>query len=135
MIYKLLLMIKLKFVFIFSVFILSFSKISAQANQLSVIAYYSGGPQPLDSFSIEKLTHIIFSFSHLKGNELHINNARDTATIQKLVSLKSQNPGLKVLLSLGGWGGCGPCSEIFSSKKDRKIFTKSVKKTKQIFCY
>jgi hypothetical protein len=34
---------------------------------------------------------------------------------------------LKVLLSLGGWGGCGPCSEVFSTKNGRAEFARSVK--------
>ena len=105
----------------------------SQSNQFAVIAYYSGGPEQLDSFSIGKLTHIIFSFSHLKGNQFHINNARDTATIQKLVSLKNTNPNFKVLISLGGWSGCATCSDIFSSKKDRRIFAKSVKEITKYF--
>ncbi len=105
----------------------------AQQNNFSVIAYYAGGPEQVDSFPIEKLTHIIFSFSHLKGNQLHINTARDTATIEKLVSLKNRNPNLKVILSLGGWGGCASCSDVFSSKSGRKEFAKSVKKLSQYF--
>ncbi len=104
-----------------------------QSNQFSVIAYYAGGPDQVDSFSIEKLTEIIFSFSHLKGNQLHINNARDSATIKKLVALRERNPQLKVVLSLGGWGGCATCSDIFSTKKDRKAFAESVKQLNEYF--
>jgi chitinase len=32
------------------------------------------------------------------------------------VSLKKLNPSLKVILSLGGWGGCKTCSEVFLVK-------------------
>lgn len=87
----------------------------------------------VDSFPIEKLTHIIFSFAHLKGNELHINNARDTATIQAMIKLKSRNPKLKVLISLGGWSGCATCSDVFSSKKGRKDFARSAKQLCKYF--
>ncbi len=38
---------------------------SAQKKDISVLAYYTGN-QNADSFAIEKLTHIIFSFCHLK---------------------------------------------------------------------
>ena len=126
-------MTKFKFSFILLLFFIVPNNNFAQSNQFSVIAYYSGGPDQLDSFSVEKLTHIIFSFSHLKGNHLNISNARDTATIQKLVSLKNRNPNLKVILSLGGWGGCATCSDVFSSRKDRKVFAASVKKLNEYF--
>ena len=99
----------------------------AQPRPFAVIAYYSGNAQQADSFAVEKLSHIIFSFCHLNGNRLQVRNARDTAVIQKLVSLKGRNPAMKVLLSLGGWGGCETCSAVFSSRRDRKAFARSVK--------
>jgi chitinase len=100
--------------------------IAQSKKELDIIAYYSAGPERVDSLPAEKLTHIIFSFCHLKGNKLAIDNAQDTLTIQKLVGLKKRNPQLKVLLSLGGWGGCETCSDVFSEKKARKEFAKSV---------
>ena len=94
---------------------------------LAVIAYYAGQAAQVDSFAAEKVTHIIFSFCHLKGNQLNVDNARDTLTIERLVALKKRNPQLKVLLSLGGWGGCETCSDVFASEKGRQEFSKSVK--------
>jgi chitinase len=124
-----------KSIFIIPLFFLSilFTHVVCQTPSFSVIGYYAGGPAQLDSFQIEKLTHIIFSFCHLKGNKLNVNNARDTLTIQKMVDLKKRNPGLKVLLSLGGWGGCETCSTIFSDRKDRKEFSRSVKELNHFF--
>jgi chitinase len=96
--------------------------------EFAVVAYYAGhDTAQVDSFAIGKLTHIIFSFCHLQGNELRVDRQRDTLMIQKLVSLKQQYPGLKVMVSLGGWGGCAPCSPVFSSKDNRKAFALSVK--------
>lgn len=100
---------------------------NTSSQQLAVIGYYAGQADKIDSFAVEKLTHIIFSFCHLKGNVLSVDRAADTATIEKLVSLKSRNPQLKVMLSLGGWGGCAPCSEVFSSDQGREEFAQSVK--------
>jgi GH18 family chitinase len=34
---------------------------------------------------------------------------------------------LKVILSLGGWGGCKTCSEVFSTEEGRKEFAQSAK--------
>ena len=102
-------------------------------NKIAVIAYYTGNAATIDSFEVEKLTHIIFSFCHLKGNRLAVNNARDTAAIQKLVSLKRFFPELKIMLSLGGWGGCEFCSPVFSTGKGRKEFAASVKELTLFF--
>lgn len=105
----------------------------SQKNDISVIAYYTGGSNNIDSFDVGKLTHIIFSFAHLKGNDLSIKNSADSMLIQKLVSLKKKFPDLKVMLSLGGWGGCETCSDVFSTKEGRKEFAKSVKEINNYF--
>jgi chitinase len=100
----------------------------------SVIGYYAGKRlTEIDSIPAEKLTHIIFSFCHLNGAQLHVSNALDSAVIQKLVSLKARNPNIKVLLSLGGWGGCATCSDVFSTKHNRKAFAASVKELTGFF--
>ncbi|HZE83609.1 MAG TPA: glycoside hydrolase family 18 protein [Puia sp.] len=99
----------------------------------AVIGYYAGRNSAIDSFEIEKLTHIIFSFCHLKDNRLSVNNANDSTIIRHLVALKSRNPGLKVILSLGGWGGCRSCPQVFSTRKGRKEFSSSVKELADYF--
>jgi chitinase len=53
--------------------------------------------------------------------------------IEKMVSLKKRNPDLKVILSLGGWGGCAGCSDAFSTKAGRKEFARSVKELSDYF--
>jgi chitinase len=105
---------------------------STQVN-IDVIAYYAGNGSDLDQYRFEQLDQVIFSFCHLRGNELTIDDAMDTLTIQKLVALKKQHPRLKVLLSLGGWGGCAPCSEVFATAEGRSSFVRSVKKLTQDF--
>lgn len=112
---------------VFLLLLLTQKAFSQTNNTICITAYYAGPAQLLDSFPTQKLTHLIFSFGHLKGNQLHINNAGDTACIQKMVGLKQKNPGLKIILSLGGWGGCYTCSPVFASKKAQKEFAASVK--------
>lgn len=113
--------------------LLILSQQSFAQNQKAVIAYYSGSPEKLDSFDAKQITHIIYCFGHLQGNRIKIRSNRDTLIIQKMVALKSQNPVLKVLVSLGGWGGCKNCSDVFATKKGRKQFAKSVKKLNKYF--
>jgi chitinase len=102
-------------------------------NKMEVIAYYAGDPVTMDSFPVEKLTQIIFSFCHLKENRLNVSNAWDSTTIHNLVQLKKRNPALKVLLSMGGWGGCFTCSAVFSTDEGRKEFAQSVKEVNDYF--
>lgn len=116
----------MKSIFSLLLFISAFLASAQSAKDFTIIAYYSAGPIMVDSLPAEKLTHIIYSFCHLKGNKLTVNNAKDSLTIKKLVALKARNPKLKVLLSLGGWGGCKTCSDVFSNEAARKEFSESV---------
>jgi len=117
---------------IFSFF--AFTAAAQSKRNFAVIAYYAGhNPSQLDSFAIDELTHIIFSFCHLKGDRLQVDNARDSSMIQAMVSLKRKNPDLKVMLSLGGWGGCASCSDVFATKKGRKQFAQSVSELSDYF--
>lgn len=99
----------------------------AQHGSFSIIAYYAGPAEGIDPHPVEKLTHLIYSFCHLKGNHLAVDDEKDSLTIRHIVGLKARNPNLKVLLSLGGWGGCKDCSDVFSSPKGRREFALSVK--------
>jgi chitinase len=94
--------------------------------EFNVIAYYSGNSEEVGKYPVEKLTHIIYSFLHLKGNNLTVDNSDDSITITRIVELKKRNPSLKVILSLGGWGGCRTCSDVFSTETGRREFAGSV---------
>jgi chitinase len=102
--------------------------------EMQVMAYYeSDNINRLDSIDVQKLTHIIFCFGHLDGSKFKIDDAADTAMIHKMVSLKTKNPKLKVLLSLGGWAGCETCSDAFFTSEGREEFARSVKELNDHF--
>jgi chitinase len=103
------------------------------SQEIAVKAYYHGKNEQLDHYDPKKITHIIFCFGHLDGSRLKIDDAQDTALIRKMVELKSKNPGLKVILSLGGWGGCETCSDAFFSSGGRKDFATSVRQLNDYF--
>lgn len=93
--------------------------------RFSVIAYYSGNATDIDRYNIQSLTHIIYSFSLLKNNRLHVSPAAGSI-LRKLVALKKKNPQLKVALAFGGWGGCSTCSNVFAIPANRTAFSESV---------
>ena len=101
--------------------------------KFAVIAYYAGNGQDLDNYKWEQITHVIFSFCHLNGQELAVDNAKDSIAIRNLVGLKKQYKHLKVLLSLGGWGGCKTCSEVFASMEGRENFARSVAQLTEVY--
>jgi chitinase len=94
---------------------------------MAIIAYYAGDATGFRQYPTEKLTHIIYSFLHLKGALFAFDNPKDKATVAALVALKAKNPQLKVMLSLGGWTGCETCSQVFSTEQGRADFAASVK--------
>jgi chitinase len=102
----------------------AFSQI--QGKPMVIIAYYMGDGTDIANYKTNQLTHIIFSFLHLKGNKLAVDNSNDSLAITRLVALKKTNLNLKIIISLGGWGGCKTCSEVFNTETGRKEFSLSV---------
>jgi len=107
-------------VFILIIFILSCNNNTEFKPQ--VIAYYAGDEKSINEFDLKGVDQIIYSFLHLKGNKLAIDNEKDSLTLINLINQKNSYPKLKVLVSLGGWGGCETCSDVFSSEKSRIEF-------------
>ncbi len=93
-----------------------------------IMAYYTGDGTTINHYRIDQLTHLIFSFLHLRGTQLAVDSPKDSVTLRQLAALKDQYPRLKVMVSMGGWGGCEPCSAAFSTAKGRQQFARSTKK-------
>lgn len=96
-----------------------------QKNNYKVIAYYTGNGETIRQYPVEKLTHIIYSFLRLQHDTLGFHNEKQRNTVQQLVALKKEYPNLKIMVSIGGWGGCAPCSDLFSSAEHRTTFAKT----------
>lgn len=127
-------MLKIKPYILILIYLFSIKISYSQINKnFRVVGYYAGPMQNIDSFKAEQLTHLIFCFCGLKENKLHIKNAEDSASILKMVSLKKRNPALKIFVSLGGWGGCETCSDVFNSNIGINEFAKSVKDVADYF--
>ncbi|ULQ56078.1 glycoside hydrolase family 18 protein [Flavihumibacter rivuli] len=102
------------------------SAIAQSPGKKSIIAYYTGDEKEIEKYPVDKLTHIIYSFLKLEGNSLAFQNDNQKKVLTSLVGLKKKYPGLKVMVSIGGWGGCEKCSPVFASEENRRQFAKSV---------
>ena len=99
-----------------------------QDKGVKIMAYYfphRGNFHP-EALPLNKLTHIIFSFTEVIGNEMKFANDSTGIMLKKLVSQKKKHPGLKVMVACGGWGGSGGFSEMSRTDGNRKQFVESV---------
>ncbi|KAB1258854.1 Chitinase-3-like protein 1 [Camelus dromedarius] len=81
-------------------------------------------PDAIDPFLC---THIIYSFANISNNEIDTWEWNDVTLYNTLNALKSRNPNLKTLLSVGGWNfGSQRFSRIASNTESLKTFIKSV---------
>lgn len=103
-------------------------------DRFAVIAYYSGKrPGQADSFEVEKLTHLIFSFCHLKGARLNVDRAIDSVMIGKLVGLKKKKPGIEGNAFAGGMGRLCQLLRCFFIKKEPEDFCRIGKRAEPVF--
>lgn len=124
---------RLKLLVLFLLCCFATNTFAQSSKKIDVIAYYTGDDKLINEYDVSKLTHIIFSFCHLKDGKLSVDTPKDSIAIKHLVGLKKTYPKLKVMLSLGGWAGCEPCSEVFSTAQGRNVFAKSVKEVNDYF--
>jgi chitinase len=92
-----------------------------------VIGYVFARDQALvgSEIAAEKLTHINYAFANIKDGEMVEGFAADAANFAVLKGLKTRNPRLKVLVSVGGWTWSGNFSDMALTRKSRKRFIAS----------
>jgi chitinase len=98
--------------------------LSAQ-QQYKIIAYYTGNGEAIKQWPVDKLSHIIYSFLKIQNDTLTFHNKNQENSLRQLVELKKQYPQLKIMVSIGGWGGCGFCSDLFATTQHRKTFAET----------
>jgi len=96
---------------------------------IKVMAYYF----PRNNFNpedlpLDKLTHIIYSFTEVIDNEMKFEDDSSGIKLKMLVAQKKKHPHLKVMIACGGWGGSGGFSTMAYSTGNREKFVKSVVK-------
>jgi chitinase len=120
----------LRLLTVFPLLIIALIAMSTSKNEAEkVIIGYVGGYRGLVDVSRiapKKLTHINYAFINVKNNRAFINRPEtDTVNLRKLVSLKTQNPKLKVLISIGGWAWSENFSDASLTDTARIGFAKS----------
>lgn len=109
----------------------SFSSLAASGSpgkKPYVIAYVFGSriidPAQIDA---RDLTHINYAFADIVQNEVVPTSANrfDSLNIPALMGLKQQNPDLKILISIGGWGASGGFSDAALTAESRETFSRS----------
>ncbi|MHA4806524.1 glycosyl hydrolase family 18 protein [Flavitalea flava] len=108
--------------------VIFFSSYKISQKKLAVIAYVGGfrGLVATDSIDVSKLTHINYAFIDIKDNQAWLHNeGTDTINLRRLVALKSQNPSLKILISIGGWKWSKNFSDAVLTDASRKLFAET----------
>jgi chitinase len=89
-------------------------------------AYVDGGTEDIP---VDKLTHLFYSFAGTEDGEMRgvtDGDGTDTAErLERVVSLKEENPDLTVSISVGGWGLCDDYPEMAATQENREKFAQS----------
>ncbi|MFD2935213.1 glycoside hydrolase family 18 protein [Spirosoma flavum] len=97
-----------------------------QPHPYVIIGYVTGDGWTKDQIDAQKLTHINYAFGIPdQHGEIAPLKPTDSANLDALTSLKATNKNLKVLLSIGGWGGCKYFSDAALTEASRQKFTNS----------
>ena len=103
--------------------------VTSEVKEYKVIGYIAGW-KGVDTEKIEadKLTHINYAFANVIDGEVIEGEGRaeqDKDNLAKLRSLKSKNPNLKILISIGGWTWSKGFSDAVLTEESRQRFTDS----------
>ena len=92
---------------------------------INVMAYYvprkNDKPEKLP---LEKLTHIIYSFTQVIDGEMAFRHDENVERLHKLVAQREKHPHLKVMIACGGWTADG-FSDAALTAESRKKFVQS----------
>jgi len=104
--------------------------INAQSakHKYAIIGYVGGYHGLIDTTMVHasKLTIINYAFVNIKNNRAFLTNLKtDTVNFKYLLSLKKNNPDLKVVISIGGWGWSRNFSDAVLSDTSRRAFVAS----------
>jgi chitinase len=103
---------------------LPFSGTAQSVNRKPVIiGYVTDKGWTTDQIEATKLTHINYAFAvPAADGKLAPLTSLDSVNLMKLTSLRKINKDLKILISIGGWGGCKYFSDAALTDQSRRKF-------------
>ena len=81
-----------------------------------------------DEVAANKITRINYAFANLQDGVIVKGFGHDAENFAVLNGLKRDNPGLTILVSVGGWTWSGNFSDMALTKKSRSLFIESAVK-------
>lgn len=105
----------------------SFTALSQSEDKKHVIiGYLAGTDWANHKVDVSKLTHINYAFAvPAADGKLEKISPKDSLNLLHLHSLKKDNKYLKILISIGGWGGSNYFSDAALTETSREIFANS----------
>ncbi len=88
--------------------------------------YPRDGPVALDAGAAAKLTHVNFAFAEVRAGRLSPATPETAASLAALVGARAHHPGLRILVSAGGWTGSRGFSDLALTPARRRDFARSV---------
>ena len=97
------------------------------AEKKAVIAYVFPQDRAIDPVEVDgrKVTRINYAFANVKNGEVVPGFSHDAENLALLTSLKRENPGLSVVVSVGGWTWSGSFSDVALTRESRARFVES----------
>ncbi|OWF47793.1 chitinase 3 [Mizuhopecten yessoensis] len=65
--------------------------------------YRQGASYDVDDILPDLCTHIIYAFANVNDLDLGLTELNDAQMYTKIINMRNANPGLKVLIAIGGW--------------------------------
>ncbi len=97
----------------------------SQLGKQRVVAYLDGTSGNLKVPPADRVTHIMYAFANLNADGTLNIGASVPGHLATLTALKSQNPDLKVLISVGGWTWSANFSAVAADPAKRAVFANS----------
>lgn len=95
--------------------------------KINIMAYYFPREEfDVEKLQLEKLTHLIFSFSYVIDGEMAFKNELSDMRLKQLVAEKQKYPNLKVMVACGGWGADGFSDAVFTEESRSKFIHSAV---------